>query len=93
MDAQQLVLALKALGLSQKEIAEKCQLSQGAISHIETGRRTNVFASTKEQLQRLYDDITKADVGETPPSPRSRPPAQRGGEGATADGEPAGVAA
>ncbi|MCM2493063.1 helix-turn-helix domain-containing protein [Burkholderia glumae] len=53
MEAQQLVSLLRERGLSQKEIAKRSGLSQGAISHIETGRRKNVMASTLRQLESL----------------------------------------
>lgn len=56
MDAKELVGLLRSRGLSQNQIAEKCGLSQGAISHIETGRRKNVFLTTHQQLQRLCDE-------------------------------------
>lgn len=55
MEGKELVLALRALGLSQREIGEGCGLSQGAISHIETGRRRNVLASTERALGLLYE--------------------------------------
>jgi transcriptional regulator with XRE-family HTH domain len=63
MDAQQLVSSLRKMGLSQKDIAEKCGMSQGGISHIETGRRKNVLATTKEQLDKLYlEQSAKSDA-------------------------------
>jgi transcriptional regulator with XRE-family HTH domain len=66
MDAQQLVALLKERKLSQRTIAERCGLSQGAISHIETGRRKDVRASTKESLEKLFAEIegSSPDAGE-----------------------------
>ncbi|KVD81904.1 hypothetical protein WS62_23395 [Burkholderia sp. ABCPW 14] len=70
MDAKQLIIALRKHGLSQTAIAEKCGLSQGAISHIEIGRRKNVLLSTQQQLERLYAETCLAegvaDNSETP---------------------------
>jgi transcriptional regulator with XRE-family HTH domain len=53
MEANELVTALRALGLSQKEIGEACGLSQGAISHIETGRSKSVLIDTHRKLEAL----------------------------------------
>lgn len=53
MDAIDLIRELRRLGLSQQTIAARCGLSQGAISHIETGRRKNVFATTRDKLAAL----------------------------------------
>lgn len=63
MDAQQLVTLLKERKLSQRAIAERCGLSQGAISHIETGRRKDVRASTKESLEKLFAEVENASPG------------------------------
>lgn len=57
MDARQLVVSIKKQGLSQEEIAERCGLSQGAISHIETGRRKDVRATTKDSLVALHAEL------------------------------------
>lgn len=66
MDGRELVLALRALGLSQRQIGEGCGLSQGAISHIETGRRKNMLASTERALMALYDQKMGATPAEAP---------------------------
>lgn len=58
LDAKQIISALRDRGFSQKVIASKTGLSQGAISHIETGRRKNVLASTLLQLERLYAETS-----------------------------------
>ncbi|ANN78924.1 MULTISPECIES: helix-turn-helix domain-containing protein [Bordetella] len=50
MDTKDVVAELRSLGKSQAAIAAECQLSQGAISHIETGRRKEVRASTHAKL-------------------------------------------
>lgn len=55
MDSKELVRALRELGLSQRQIGEACDLSQSAISHIQTGRRKNVRATTENALERLYE--------------------------------------
>ncbi|MDN7894504.1 helix-turn-helix transcriptional regulator [Burkholderia cepacia] len=62
MDAKEIIGLLRSRGLSQKQIAEKCGLSQGAISHIETGRRKNVLLTTHQQLQRLCDETATSDA-------------------------------
>ncbi|BBP95938.1 hypothetical protein BSFA1_10670 [Burkholderia sp. SFA1] len=58
MDARQLVVSIRKRGLSQEEIAERCGLSQGAISHIETGRRKDVRATTKDSLAKLHAELS-----------------------------------
>lgn len=50
MDTRTVIAELRGLGKSQAAIAAECDLSQGAISHIETGRRKDVRASTHERL-------------------------------------------
>ncbi|MGY6129133.1 helix-turn-helix domain-containing protein (plasmid) [Paraburkholderia strydomiana] len=57
MDARQLVVSIRKQGLTQEQIAERTGLSQGAVSHIETGRRKNVFATTKESLEKLHTEL------------------------------------
>jgi len=64
MDARQLVVSIRKQGLSQEQIAARTGLSQGAISHIETGRRKNVFATTKERLQQLHAELANAASAE-----------------------------
>ncbi|WP_429498916.1 helix-turn-helix domain-containing protein [Robbsia andropogonis] len=53
MDTKTIIVELRKRGLSQRQIADACGLTQGAISHIETGRRKNVFASTRDALVEL----------------------------------------
>lgn len=69
MEAQEIIGALRARGMSQRVIAERTGLSQGAISHIETGRRKNVMSSTKDQLSALYDEAKDLPVKPTPATP------------------------
>ncbi|WP_053567908.1 helix-turn-helix domain-containing protein [Caballeronia cordobensis] len=64
MDARQLVVSIRKRGLSQEEIAERCGLSQGAISHIETGRRKDVRATTKDSLVRLHEELASESNAE-----------------------------
>lgn len=66
MDGKEIVSALRALGMSQREIGERCGLSQGAISHIETGRRKNLFASTERALEALYREKQGDSAPEVP---------------------------
>lgn len=66
MDAKQLIIALRKRGKSQKTIADECGLSQGAISHIETGRRKNVLATTQKKLERLYAETELAATSGEP---------------------------
>ncbi|MDR5736161.1 helix-turn-helix domain-containing protein [Caballeronia sp. LZ025] len=63
MDARQLVVSIRKRGLSQEEIADRCGLSQGAISHIETGRRKDVRATTKDSLVKLHAELAEAETG------------------------------
>lgn len=55
MDTKTVITQLRGLGMSQAAIAAECGLSQGAISHIETGRRKDVRASTHEKLVALLE--------------------------------------
>lgn len=64
MDAQEIIGALRAKGLSQRVIAERTGLSQGAISHIETGRRKDVKSSTEKLLLAALEDVK--DLPSTP---------------------------
>jgi transcriptional regulator with XRE-family HTH domain len=57
MDAIDVIRELRKRGLSQQTIAARTGLSQGAISHIETGRRKNVFATTRDKLVDLYKEV------------------------------------
>lgn len=54
-DAKILISKLRAVGMSQKDIAAAVQLSQSAISHIAVGRRTDVRISTYNKLKDLHD--------------------------------------
>ncbi|TAM50197.1 MAG: XRE family transcriptional regulator [Paraburkholderia sp.] len=58
MEAIDLIRELRRLGLTQQSIAKRSGLSQGAISHIETGRRKNVFAVTRDKLAALLHEVT-----------------------------------
>lgn len=55
MEAQTIVLELRARGLSQSAIATAVDLTQGAISAIERGRRADVRASTLGRLKALQE--------------------------------------
>jgi transcriptional regulator with XRE-family HTH domain len=57
MDAQQLVVSIRKLGLSQEQVAQRVGMTQGAISHIETGRRKDVRATTKDSLVALHAEL------------------------------------
>jgi transcriptional regulator with XRE-family HTH domain len=54
MDAKDLVIALRGFGFTQREIGEACALSQGAISHIETGRIKSVLVENYKKLESFY---------------------------------------
>lgn len=90
MEALELVLALRGLGLSQKEVADLCGLSQGAISHIETGRRKNVFSVTQKSLERAYSE---ALGGRARSSNRSSSSFHVSHDAAMSEGEAAGASA
>lgn len=55
MEAQAIVLELRARGLTQSAIATAADLTQGAISAIERGRRVDVRASTLYRLKALQE--------------------------------------
>lgn len=57
MRAQEMVQELRDLGMSQIEIANRTGLSQGAVSHIMTGRRKDVRMSTYTKLTDLLLEI------------------------------------
>ncbi len=57
MNAQEIVLALRAQGWRQQAIAKRVRLSQGAISHIQKGRGKDVMASTYARLLKLYESL------------------------------------
>lgn len=73
MDAIDLIRELRSRGLSQQAIAERCGLTQGAISHIETGRRKNVFVTTRDRLAALLEDVRAGRVTLGNASARSAP--------------------
>ncbi len=60
MNAQEIVLALRAQGWRQQAIARRVRLSQGAISHIQQGRGKDVMASTYQRLLKLYESVVNA---------------------------------
>jgi transcriptional regulator with XRE-family HTH domain len=60
MDAQELVVSIRKLGLSQEQVAQRVGMTQGAISHIETGRRKDVRATTKDNLVALHAELLGA---------------------------------
>lgn len=64
MEAIDLIRKLHEHGLSQQAIADRTGLSQGAISHIETGRRKRVFVTTRDALMVLYEAVRKEAAGE-----------------------------
>lgn len=47
--------------MTQKEIAEKTGMTQGAISHLLTGRRKSVQYENGVKLKNLYDEITQSE--------------------------------
>lgn len=77
MDTKTVIAELRGLGKSQAAIAAECDLSQGAISHIETGRRKDVRASTHERLVAALAKA-RAELGATPaPEPVELAPTQQ----------------
>lgn len=54
--AKELVTKLRESGLSQQQIADRCHVTQGAISNICTGRTQDVRASVYTQLLELVDE-------------------------------------
>jgi len=65
MDTKTAIAELRKLGYSQAAIASACNVTQGAISHIETGRRKDVRASTYSALIELLDAAqSKAEIGD-----------------------------
>ncbi len=57
MDIQQRIFEIRAAGLSQAEIACRIGVSQGAVSHYETGRRKRMYSDTHEKLIALYQEL------------------------------------
>lgn len=66
MDTKTAIAELRSLGYSQAAIADSCGLSQGAISHILTGRRKDIRASTHE---RIIAALERARHSQTIPTP------------------------
>lgn len=66
MEAQTIVLELRARGLSQSAIAAAVHLTQGAISAIERGRRADVRASTLGRLRALQESCHTAEEQASP---------------------------
>jgi len=61
MEAQQIVISLRDAGLSQSEIAQAIGITQGAVSAIERGKRSDVRSRTLEALRALVSTKRKGD--------------------------------
>lgn len=68
MEAKDIVLALKALNLTQVQISERTGIPQPTISKIERGAVSDVLSRKYRALRSLYDDVTAPK--------RTRKPAQ-----------------
>ncbi|SPY09119.1 MULTISPECIES: hypothetical protein [Oligella] len=53
MEIQEIVRFLLKNGLTQSDIARRCEISQTLVSLINTGKRNNVLVSTYKKLYQL----------------------------------------
>lgn len=60
LEPRDLVLAIKAAGLTQQQIKDKTGISQSTISKIERGANTDVRARTYRSLVSLHEQVTPA---------------------------------
>lgn len=58
MNAQDMVLALRALGLSQMDISRETLIPQPTISRIESGASKDTSYSKARKLQELLDRLS-----------------------------------
>lgn len=59
MEAKDYVLAIRAYGLTQTEVAEKTGIPQPTISKIERGDVEDVMSKNYRALQALHDELVK----------------------------------
>lgn len=58
LEPRDLVLAIKAAGLTQQQIKDKTGISQSTISKIERGANADVRARTYRSLVSLHEQVT-----------------------------------
>jgi transcriptional regulator with XRE-family HTH domain len=61
MEPRELVLALKALGLTQKQIEERTGIPQPTVSKIERGDVSDVMSRSYRALLALHTELKQAD--------------------------------
>jgi predicted transcriptional regulator len=65
VDWKKLLTELMAAGLTQKVIADELELSQGAVSHLLTGRTAAMQWEKGEKLIALHKARVPADLAQT----------------------------
>ncbi|MCY1166575.1 hypothetical protein D9M73_65170 [compost metagenome] len=65
MEAKDLVVAIRAHGLTQAQITEKTGIPQPTISKIERGDVDDVMSRNYRALQSLHEDLEKAAGAKT----------------------------
>jgi transcriptional regulator with XRE-family HTH domain len=69
MNPFELVRALRAKGLTQKEIEARTGISQPTVSKIERGEITDVMSRYYRTLLAAYEEVMKAEEGASAASP------------------------
>ena len=62
LEPRELVLAIKAAGLTQQQIKDKTGISQSTISKIERGAHSDVRARTYRSLVNLHQQVISPTV-------------------------------
>ena len=73
MEPYELVQALKAMGLTQKQIAERTGIPQPSISKIERGEVADVMSRNYRALVAAYEQEVRTSKGEAPALPVQDP--------------------
>jgi len=64
MEAKDYVLAIRARGLTQTEVAEKTGIPQPTLSKIERGDVKDVMSKNYRALQALHDELVGSQANE-----------------------------
>lgn len=68
MDAKDLLMAIRAFGLTQVQISERTGVAQSTISKIERGEVADIMSKSYRALQALHHDL----VAQKEPEPEAR---------------------
>lgn len=68
MEARDLVLAIRAFGLTQNEVSEKTGIPQPTISKIERGDVEDVMSKNYRALLALHEELGKSKVPSEQPA-------------------------